>query len=201
MHDGREKIGVASAIDADRDGADVRAALEACFRKYFRELVGMLRKRVNDPEQAADLAQTAFARLAGRIDDPQALDHARAHLMQIARNATVDHVRKEAVQRKYEREAATAFGTGEADTRTPEEVALQRQRLARLEEIIRVLPRMRRRIFILSRLHGLSAAEIAEQEGMSKRAVRGHIERALADIRAKMGDTSSGQRTSSGDPP
>ena len=197
MHDGRVKASAGSAVGPECENA--RAALEACFRKYFRELVGMLRKRVNDPEQAADLAQTAFARLAGRIDDPQALDHARAHLMQIARNATVDHVRKEAVQRKYEREAATAFGTGEADTRTPEEVALQRQRLARLEEIIRVLPRMRRRIFILSRLHGLSAAEIAEQEGMSKRAVRGHIERALADIRAKMGDTSSGQRSSSGD--
>jgi len=195
------KPGTTSAIGGEREEDDSRAALEACFRKYFRELVGMLRKRVNDPEQAADLAQTAFARLAGRIDDPQALDHARAHLMQIARNATIDHVRKEAVQRKYEREAAAAFGTGEADTRTPEEVALQRERLVRLEELIRALPRMRRRIFILSRLHGLSAAEIAEQEGMSKRAVRGHIERALADIRAKMGDTSSGQRTSSGDPP
>ncbi len=199
MHDGRVKASAGSAVGPECE--DTQAALEACFRKYFRELVGMLRKRVHDPEQAADLAQTAFARLAGRIDDPQALDHARAHLMQIARNATVDHVRREAVQRKYEREAATAFGTDEADTRTPEEVALQRERLARLEGLIRALPPMRRRIFILSRLHGLSAAEIAEHEGMSKRAVRGHIERALADIRAKMGDTSSGQRTSSGDPP
>ena len=195
------KPGTTPAIGDEREEDDARAALEACFRKYFRELVGMLRKRVHDPEQAADLAQTAFARLAGRIDDPQTLEYARAHLMQIARNATVDHVRKAAVEKKYEREAAAAFGTGEADTRTPEEVALQRERLARLEEIIRAFPPMRRRIFILSRLHGLSAAEIAAQEGMSKRAVRGHIERALADIRAKMGDTSSGQRTSSGDPP
>jgi len=78
MPDGRVKSGTASAIGGAREDDDSRAALEASFRKYFRELVGMLKKRVKDPETAADIAQTAFARLAGRMDEPAVLDQFRA---------------------------------------------------------------------------------------------------------------------------
>jgi len=190
MHDGWAKSGAGSAFGAERgEEADARDTLEAAFREYCREIVGMLRKRVKDAELAADLAQTAFTRLAARQGAPEAFDQPRAHLMQIARNAAVDHARREAVEKRYEYESATVFGTTEAETRTPEEIALQREQLAQLEEIIRDLPAMRRRIFILSRIHQLSLDEIADQEGMTKRAVLGHIERALADIRAGMGDT------------
>jgi len=189
MPDGRVKSGTASAIGTCRREREARETLEASFRKHFREIVGMLRKRVKDPELARDLAQTAFARLASRLGDPEALANPRAHLMQIAKNAAVDHGRKASVAARYEQDSAVALGTGEPETRTPEEIALQRERLARLETLIRALPPMRRRIFILSRIHQLSLDEIADQEGMTKRAVLGHIERALADIRAGMGDT------------
>lgn len=189
MHDGRVKSGTASALGSGRAEREARATLEASFRKYFREVVGMLKKRVKDPELAADLAQTAFARLAARLGEPEAMAQPRAHLMQIARNAAVDHARRQAVAERHAPDSGAALGLPEADTRTPEAIALQRERLERLERLIRALPPMRRRIFILSRIHQLSHDEIAEQEAMSKRAVLGHIERALADIRAGMGDT------------
>lgn len=194
MHDGRMKSsGEATASAASEIGVDdalgeSRAALETSFRAHFRELVGMLKKRVRDPETARDLAQSAFERLAARVEAPQALRDPRAHLMQVARNLSVDHLRRERLERGHEKEAALA-ADGLAETRTPEETVLHRQRLDDLDAIIRGLPAMRRRIFILNRLHGLSIDAIADQEGLSRRAVRGHIERAMADIRARMRDT------------
>lgn len=190
MHDGRVKGGTASAIGGTRwEDDDARAALDSFFRKHFHELVGMLRRRVGDPEAAHDLAQTAFERFATRVDAPEALEEPRGYLMEIAKNAHIDHLRKEASRQTTERNARVALAGEEAERRTPEETVAQRQRLAELERLIRALPSMRRRIFILNRIHHLSLDQIAEQEGMTKRAVRGHIQRALADIRAVMGDT------------
>lgn len=199
MHDGRMKTGTASAIGGAREDDEARAALDSFFRKYFHELVGMLRRRVRDPEEARDLVQTAFARVAARVEAPQALEEPRAYLMEVAKNVHIDRLRKETTRRTLEREARFLPAADEMDTNTPEEVVSQRQRLGELERLIVALPPMRRRIFILNRIHHLSLDEIADQEGMSRRAVRSHIERALADIRAVMGDTPRQRPSHSGD--
>jgi len=199
MPDGRVKSGTASAIGRANEERDARAALDAFFRKYVHELVGMLQRRVRDPELARDLVQTAFERLADQVPAPHALKEPRGFLMKIAQNAHTDHMRREAVRRVCEPQAQAWHTADGVDTRTPELLAHQRERLAELERLIRALPPMRRRIFILNRIHHLSLDEIADQEGMSRRAVRSHIERALADIRSAMGDTRPRRPSSGGD--
>lgn len=162
-----------------------RAAVESYFRKYFSGLVRFLAGKVGDADQAADIAQAAFAKFAA-LEDPRRIGNPRAFLFATARNLVVDEARHAAVRRRHA-EATLAEGlNGDADSHSPEEIALHRERLAMLKTVIERLPGKRRRVFILSRIHNLSLEEIAARERMSKRAVRGHIERALADIKAEM---------------
>lgn len=171
-------------------GRDRQRLLDDWFRQYFVELVRLLERQLADPDEASDLAQAAFARLAARVDRLGAITHPRAFLYRIARNVLVDRSRHRMTARVREQQAVTLGAlTDGVEPCTPEDATLGREALGELERIVRALPDKRRRIFILSRVHGLSADEIADREGMSKRAVRGHIERAMADIRALMRDS------------
>ena len=68
-----------------------------------------------------------------------------------------------------------------ADDISPEQIALQGERLRVLQQTIAGLPRKRRRVFVLNRVHGLSYAEIAGRENMTESAVSRHVFRALYD--------------------
>lgn len=162
--------------------------IDGYFRIYGPELLGFLKRRLKQPDQAFDIVQTAFERLVAGFSGGEDIRHPRALLHRIARNAMIDQTRHEDVQRRHHAEMLFPDPEDAVDHCTPEYILEQRERLGQLAVIIRGLPPKRRRIFILSRLHHLPLAEIARQEHMSKRAVRGHIERALADIRAGMDD-------------
>lgn len=156
---------------------------DSYFRAYGPDLLSFLRRRLRDTDQARDLLQTVFERLFIKLSMSRDIQHPRAFLFQIARNALVDAGRRDRARDRYEEESPLQEAV---DNRSPEQILLHRECLSQLATVIAALPPKRRRIFILSRLHHLSLAEIAQREHMSRRAVRGHVERALAQIRAAM---------------
>lgn len=163
--------------------------LNDIYRRHWLELCRYINKTFGaGPPEPEDVAQAAFTRFAA-LDQPERVENPRAFLFATARNLVVDQARRDQVRRRHA-EATRAEGPErEADPLSPEEIVLQRERLAVLKTIIERLPGKRRRIFILNRVHHLTLAEIAANEGISTRAARGHIERALADIKAEMAKT------------
>ena len=61
--------------------------------EHGQTLEKFLARKLDNPEDAAELAQEAFIRLH-RLEQPQELDNARAFLFQVASNLAVDQLRR-----------------------------------------------------------------------------------------------------------
>ncbi|OWR00212.1 RNA polymerase sigma factor [Sphingopyxis witflariensis] len=139
---------------------------------YFRRKVGR--------EAAPDLVQEAFTRMFrsgayGRVEHPQ------AYLMRTAHNLLIERARR------WHRKERMLFPLDEA--RDAAVVPDQERQFEAMElrrafrTALLAMPRRTRRIFLMHRLRGLTYAQIAEQLGLSIKAVEKHIGRALKRCR------------------
>ena len=78
--------------------------------------------------------------------------------------------------------ATDALAEVYADLCTPSQVAIGRESLERVERALDAMPEDQREILLMSRLMGLSHAEIAQRVGRSELAVRSALSRALARL-------------------
>lgn len=166
----------ASAL-GDPDDASNVAGLEVIYRNERHALVRFITRYRSNPEDAGDVAQEAFLRLAqseGARSEPIA--RPGAFLRQIVRNLLRDR-------------AKSASGRGEllsvpfddhAISAANEVARLEaRDSLARIEAVmLRMKPRTRE-IFMAHRLDGLSYGEIAERTGMSISGVEKQMAKAM----------------------
>jgi RNA polymerase sigma factor (sigma-70 family) len=138
-------------------------------------LEGLARRLLGCPAAAADVAQEAWAHAAAAAParDPAAFLH------RIARNLALDRLRRQA------RGAAPLEpGLDPADPAPgPEQIAADRQTLARVQAAIDALPPRCREAFLLARIEGFSHAAIAARLGVSPRTVENHVALALLRLR------------------
>jgi RNA polymerase sigma-70 factor (ECF subfamily) len=164
--------------------------VEELARRHHAELLRILRARLRNDQDAADLAQEAYTRLL-RYEGQFTGDELRRTLFRIASNLLTDHWRWHRL-----RGADTHLPIEELDVESSEPSQDRRlegeQQLARLEEIVLAMPRKRRAVFLLSRIQGLSNAEVARRCGISIKMVEKHVAIALAECRAQVGDPDLG---------
>ena len=150
------------------------------FDTFYRAHHGWLRhyllKKVECPEQAADLAQDTFLRLLKSGRSPASLGTTpRALLTHIARGLVVDRWRR----REIERACLLALARQpEQFAPSPEERLLIIEALTRIEAMLATMPARTREIFLMARLDGLSYARIAARLGVSPRTVKRHMQKA-----------------------
>lgn len=145
------------------------------YRSEGPRLQRYLAARLGSAASAGDIVHGIFLRIIERgiswRGDPA------AYLSRAARNAAIDHLRSEGRHRDLlgrimpEQMSAQVPGA--------EEVIVAREALARLEQALAALPDRRRHVFLLSRVHGRSYAEIARAMGISERMVAKHMARAV----------------------
>lgn len=112
-----------------------------------------------------------------------ALANVGAMMSTIARNLIVDHVRSN------RRQAHTPISNEpEIATEAPsqEHVLLHRERAEQVSAIIARMPEQRRTVFIMRRLHGKSAKEVASALNISSAAVDTHVARAVLALHKEM---------------
>jgi RNA polymerase sigma-70 factor (ECF subfamily) len=181
---------VAAAQDGDGQAAD------ALLRRYLPVLRAFVRLRSDNMlrarEATSDLVQTACrqALQSLRQFEWRSEGSFRNWLFTMALNKIHNHrnvllAGKRDVRRELDGEAADqALGQAYGTVLTPTQELTSREGVARIEQAIDALPAAYREVVILSRVVGLSSAEIATQLDKSEGAVRVQLSRALARLAA-----------------
>ena len=156
--------------------------VERLFREHNEALIRFLRGRVGSHNEALEVAQEAYVRLLS-LDQPGAVSYLRAFLFKTAANIAIDRRRR---HQNFDRVTGGQLFMELAENRTPERQLSGEQTLGRLGALIEAMPPKCRQSFVLNQIHGLDAATIATQLGITDSMVRKYIVRALLHCRAHM---------------
>lgn len=147
------------------------------YRHHHPWLVGWLRRKLADGQDASDVSHDTFLRLLS-LDNRQSLHEPRAYLLVIASRLLINKYRRDRVENEALRQVAVLMRS--VEERTPAEIAAAQSLLRRLLLMLaEELPDHVRRAFLLSRVDGLSYAQIAERLGVSESSVKQYLARAL----------------------
>lgn len=156
--------------------------LTALASAAYDTLRKRLEQRTGFPEQAADIAQESFARLAA-IDNLASIGDPRAFLYTCAHHLTIDQFRRQSLLKV---DTEIAFDDLPCPAPGPEERLALERRCDRLLGVLSELPPKRRHMFLLHRFEEQSYAEIAAALGISVRTVETHVRLAMAHCRKRL---------------
>jgi RNA polymerase sigma-70 factor (ECF subfamily) len=163
-------------IDAIRRGGE--PAFAEVFDQYYAKVYHYFLKKTRSASTARELAQLTFIKL-WEFRHTLSTDHSLdTQLFRMASGALVDQLRRQqslkaslvqVVDELPERAADTGAGDFEHDDY--------------LQSLMRQLSPVRKRVFILSRIHGHTYKEIAEKLKISSKTVEDHMVKALRQLR------------------
>ncbi|EPL09189.1 sigma-70 family RNA polymerase sigma factor [Pseudomonas sp. TH05] len=144
-------------------------------------LLRTLERMVDNHSTAEDLLQETYLRVTRALNE-RAIDHLEPFVFQTARNLALDHLRARRIQGRtlLEDVPMEVVENVAAPTSSAEDAAHAEQLLERLNLSLNQLSPRQQRIFILSRLHGHSYQEIAEELRVSLSTVQKELKLIMA---------------------
>src|SRR5450432_3268042 len=155
-------------------------ALEQLWSEFAIPLRAFLRGRVRSPADAEDLLQDVFLKVHQRIGDLRDAAKLEGWLYQIARNAVIDHYRR---QRPAE-QLTDDFAAGSGAVDINDEIDLR----PAIRRMLEALPVKYRDALILTEFRGQTQREAAAALGVSVTAVKSRVQRARALLRRMLDD-------------
>jgi RNA polymerase sigma-70 factor (ECF subfamily) len=177
--------GVATGGDLDgimdRCATGDDRAFDDLYRRAAQRVRGFLVRLSGDSALAEDLTQETFVRIHRARGSFAAGAAALPWMFAIARNAFLDHARREQVRRKSS--AHLAQPREAAKDTQGDEVLSGREMLGIVRETLARLPLLQRDAFVLIRFEGLSVSEAAQILGATEAAVKVRAFRAYEALR------------------
>ena len=150
-------------------------AVSDLYEQHSSWLVSWLRRNLDCPHRALDLAHDTFLKIISRTD-VQEIRQPRSYLSTIANGLVVDHYRRRSLEQAYQ----------EYLLLQPEEVhicleeqALIVEALVSVDKLLDSMGKKVKRAFLLSQLDGLTYPEIARQMGISVSSVQKYMAQAM----------------------
>ncbi len=151
------------------------------YERYSSSLYGFFYRKTKQPQLSEDLVQSVFERMLKYRDTYTGDGSFTTWMYSIARNAHIDHYRKQKRLREDEIldeeriQGEDPSGLGELDLRA--------QRKYILEQAIDALDEDKKEVVILSRFEGLRYQEIADIQGVSESAIKVRMFRAMKELK------------------
>ena len=153
--------------------------IASSYKTWHEQVRRYIRSRINEAEDADDLAQDVFLRL---MECGQMLreETVKDFIFTITRNLIIDYLR-----RHYKRQEITSYiyDMQEASANDAESRVVARDLLAHEWMKVASLPEQRRKVYCMSRYEDRTAEDIAATLNLSKRTVENHLFRGRKEVR------------------
>lgn len=164
---------------------------EKVFHQYYGKIVGFVQQFIPDEDQAKSIAQETFVTLWTNRRDIRAFENIQSFLFKTSKNNCLNVLRHRKVQQKY-----NSFYLNEWEHRLNLEVLnsfkFDSMTFSQLEQIlereIAKLPERCREVFLKKRFEHKRNKEIAEEMGITTKAVEANMTRALKVLRVSLAD-------------
>lgn len=165
----RQGSNAASELDGimERCATGDGRAFDELYRRGAQRIRGFLVRLSGDAALADDLTQETFVRVHRARGSFEAGASALPWMFAIARNAFLDHTRREQVRRNS-RSSVSQPREAALDTQG-DAVLAAREMLVIVRETLEALPLLQREAFVLIRFEGLSVSEAAESSEPARR--------------------------------
>ncbi len=151
------------------------------FETHFNDVRNYIYYRSGNKEQAIEVAQETFVTLWEKKKQIKNLN-IKALLYKIAGDIFINQHRQRKVQMKFKTKAVDeTFGE------SPEELVSFKELSKNYELALEKLPEKQRTVFLMSRMDGLKYYEIADNLGLSVKAVEKRMKNALDFIKEAIG--------------
>ena len=158
---------------------------ENTFSKIFKEHVSALRNflyyKFGDYEQAEDKTQEAFIKLWQNCKDVP-VEKAKSFLYTVAKNSSLNEIAHKKIVLEYQKTSNPISKTNE----NPEFILEQEQFHEKLMTAINNINETQRVAFLMNRIDGKKYHEIADELGISVKAVEKRIHLALLEIKKEI---------------
>lgn len=166
---------------------DKKAAFGRLFRDNYPKLYFYVLNIICDHHTAEDITEDVFAQLWKQFGDGDGdnasvyLDnrHLLSFLYTLARNKSLDHLRRVNVRNKYEE--AMRHENFDDDG-----AVAHQERIEQVMRLVGELPTQTQRVFRACLIEGLTYKEAADEYGISVNTVKTYVTRGLGYIREKM---------------
>lgn len=152
--------------------------LDNLYRDHHHWLLTLLRRRLGNCPDAADLAHDVFVRLLKRPRSFTSFDGARAYLSTLAKGLCIDLWRRRDIEQAYLDALASQ---PEPIFPSAEQQAIVIQALCEINNLLLRLPAKAANAFVMAVIQGRSDKDVAQQLGISDRMVRKYVARVMLE--------------------
>ena len=157
-------------------------AFDRLYLQYAPSVERFANAILGNSDDAADIAQSVFLKIwqvRTLLPDIRSFE---AWLFTLTRNAVFNFLKK---KRNVVSNETELLWEG-IDERTPEKETVIRDEIQQAKAIVATQPEQRMKVFLMSRVLGMSYKEIAEELGIATKTVENHIGRVLFEIKSRM---------------
>ena len=182
----------ASSRDEDVDLAECLCRIaedrdESAFREVYVHVAPSIKRYMMskgaDGATAEELAQEALARVWNKAHSFRpSRGNATTWIFGIARNLRIDRIRRERVW-LFSQELPENHDEQPSPEKSPEELASESERMARVREAVAQLPEDQRQVIALSFIDGLSHSEISARLDLPLGTIKSRIRAAYQNLR------------------
>ncbi len=166
------------------------AAYEELFKQTFSRMLGYCKLFITDVSQANDMVQECFVKLWEKRSTIKPTQSVESLLFVMLRNRCLNYLRDHKLQ-TIEKDIKTVKENElqhiyQLDFTGKEDKSLEESLIEAIRESIDKLPAKRKLVFIKTKIEGRKIREVAEELGISVKAVEKHLHQAKEQIRQEM---------------